>query len=516
MVVTSFKFLTYLGEFGYIHDASREAGPAGLTSKEAYTAAIKRLQRFAHLPETGVVDRRTLELMERPRCGNKDELDETQDSSRRRHKRYVTANSKWEKNDLTYRIENTTPDLSPGRVRRILSDAFKVWSVVTPLTFTEVMHSDADILIQFSEGYHDDGYPFDGKGSVLAHAFFPGNSKGGDTHFDDAETWTFNSTDGVDLFMVAAHEFGHALGLAHSSNTEALMYPWYQGYTDNFRLPYDDVQGIQTLYGSPSNRLPNTPRPPIVVPDNRDRDRGGEAPITPRPTHPPTKDDTPCTGNIDAITVIRKEIFFFKGSKFWRRGPNGLAAKPTEISKFWYNLPSDGIDALYERSDGKITFFKGDRFWVFSSNHMVTNFPVEGRRITELGVGKNVKKIDAVFTWPYNKRTYLVTGDMYWKLNAKEDFIEYDYPRDMSIWKNVPVPLDSAFKYWDGKTYFLKGDQYWEFYDNKMRTRKKDGRPIGRLLGCHNGELKSDMTLRLSDDPDDNEDDDKESGYKHT
>lgn len=40
---------------------------------------------------------------------------------------------------------------------------------------------------------------------------------------------------------------------------------------------------------------------------------------------------------------------------------------------------------------------------------------------------------------------------MYWKLNDKETYIEYDYPRDMSIWQGVPLPLDSAFQHWDGK-----------------------------------------------------------------
>ena len=57
------------------------------------------------------------------------------------------------------------------------------------------------------------------------------------------------SVTGIDLFTVAAHELGHSLGLGHSEDPTALMAPFYQGYNPDFQLNYDDIVGIQMLYG---------------------------------------------------------------------------------------------------------------------------------------------------------------------------------------------------------------------------------------------------------------------------
>ena len=69
-----------------------------------------------------------------------------------------------------------------------------------------------------------DGPSLPGQDSILAHAFFP---QDGRVHFDEDETFKDVSGNGIRLLPVAVHEFGHALGLDHSQEESAIMYPFY-------------------------------------------------------------------------------------------------------------------------------------------------------------------------------------------------------------------------------------------------------------------------------------------------
>ncbi|XP_054830147.1 macrophage metalloelastase-like [Eublepharis macularius] len=198
---------------------------------------IKEMQEFFQLTVTGKVDERTLEVMHQPRCGVPDT-----------NYTFFPGKPRWRKRSLAYRINNYTPDLPRPKVDAAIARAFKVWSDVTPLRFTRTRRH-ADIEIFFTSGAHGDKHPFDGKGGVLAHAFGPGRGIGGDAHFDEGEQWSDYNKE-TNLFLVAAHEFGHSLGLDHSNVQGALMYPTYSYvHPNNFRLSADDRRGIQALYG---------------------------------------------------------------------------------------------------------------------------------------------------------------------------------------------------------------------------------------------------------------------------
>ena len=243
----------YLAKFGYFEDqVNTEFFTEGLKTAlpkspkkgqfdENTVAALKKFQEFNGLPVTGKLDAPTLALMSKPRCGFPDTAD------------FVLQGNKWTTNALTYGFQNFSTDLTQAQVRTAISQALALWSAVTPLSFTEIPFAgNPHIKIRFVTGNHGDGSNFDGAGGVLAHAFYPppnGGDLAGDAHFDEAETWSVNlPASGVDLVTVAAHEFGHSLGLAHSTVSGALMYPYYGG--PHRSLEADDRAGIQAIYGA--------------------------------------------------------------------------------------------------------------------------------------------------------------------------------------------------------------------------------------------------------------------------
>ena len=173
------------------------------------------------------------------------------------------AISKWDNLDITYYFENGTDQLEGDLERDLIRRAFALWSEPTPLTFSEVFSiSEADILVAWAIRDHGDGDPFDGRGDILAHASFPNPYDDSQVilHFDDEERWVDSETQNVDLLTVAAHEIGHTLGLAHSNDPDALMYPSYSGPYRT--LGEDDIAGAQALYGVGSAPEPAPEVPP--------------------------------------------------------------------------------------------------------------------------------------------------------------------------------------------------------------------------------------------------------------
>jgi len=85
---------------------------------------------------------------------------------------------------------------------------------------------------------------------VLALAFLPppinGGTDAGDINFNSNINWS--PTSGYDLESVALHELGHALGLDHSAQMNAVMYAYYSGTNQN--PTSDDISGIQSVYGA--------------------------------------------------------------------------------------------------------------------------------------------------------------------------------------------------------------------------------------------------------------------------
>ncbi|GFQ03111.1 metalloendoproteinase 1 [Phtheirospermum japonicum] len=251
----------YLSKLGYVsyHNDKHENDDLFDDNLEL---AIKLYQKFFKLKVNGVLDDNTVNKMKQPRCGVPDFFahDKKAEFENLVHSKYTffpgkisigashytffSGAPKWppEKRNLTY-------SFPPGErtdVNASTLDATDMWASVSDFRFSYIEdYNQADIKISFQRGAHGDEAPFDGRGGVLAHAFSPPD---GTLHYDADEDWVYDTVkDEFDVLTVGLHELGHVLGLGHSSDDGAIMWP-YIGSGERKGLGKDDKNGIRALY----------------------------------------------------------------------------------------------------------------------------------------------------------------------------------------------------------------------------------------------------------------------------
>ncbi|XP_029302243.1 LOW QUALITY PROTEIN: collagenase 3-like [Cottoperca gobio] len=369
--------------------------PAGLQGRQRssgpFETKMEEMQRFFKLKVTGKLDDNTLELMKQARCG-------VPDIGEYNH---FPRHPKWPNNNITFRIVNYTPDLKKSDVDRAIRNALNVWTDVTPLTFKKLHEGIADIMISFGSKEHGDYNPFDGPNGLLAHAYPPGQGIGGDTHFDEEENWTIDSS-AYNLFFVAAHELGHALGMSHSTDAGALMYPVYS-YTTGYPLSEDDIEGIQALYGPNPNQRKVKPKPDT-----------------------PDKCDPMLT--FDAVTELRGETIIFKDRFYWRLHLQMPEPVQTLIKSTWPSIPNK-VDAAYEYPEKDLVIiFSGIRMWALNGYNLVDGYP---KYIHKLGFPKKVREIDAAVHIGDTGKTLFFADEKYWSYDEATGTMDSGYPRSI-------------------------------------------------------------------------------------
>lgn len=489
-----FNPLKYLDKYGYsLGIKTRKsllASPYSSSDKKIeknteFNNMIRLFQSLFHLEVTGKLDTNTITQMKAPRCGFPDIVDKDGKSKskvkttnklngQRGPSSYVLSSSKWQNTDLKYKFINYNKELGVEGTRHALNKAFNYWATHADISFKEVCDKcEADFVIEFGEGNHGDGYPFDGQSGVLAHAFFPTNGK---IHFDEAEHFTEHTKEGINLRLVAAHEIGHALGLEHSYDKSALMFPYYSGYVplNEFDLDQDDILGIRSLYGKRKEPLTtSSAATKLTNPTRRNtlkrRTTTKRIPIYTTPTN----ETSPCNTKQHIIESAfmspDNNIFVIVNhDELWKYKIRSNKWSHHDLLRVYKGIES-GVRGGVKCKKGLTWFFKDRRAWVYKGYKLQSGYP---KRITDPLYPSNPYTAALV-----RGQMYILKGSFAYKFNTEKLSTDLRFPTRVSkVFRGIPKWIEASLKY-KNEHYMFKGELVYKVKITKTKQYVLKGYP---------------------------------------
>ena len=99
--------------------------------------------------------------------------------------------------------------------------------------------------------------------------------------------------------------------------------------------------------------------------------------------------------------------------------------------------------------------------------------------------------MDAAFQWVRNGKIYFFKGSRYWRFSSTSGSLQMDagYPRDISVWRGVPYDINAVFQWKNGRSYFFKGNKYYAYDDARVQLLEDNENPYPRdvasnWMGC--------------------------------
>lgn len=178
---------------------------------------------------------------------------------------YTTNGSRWASSIVNYVANASNLDLPAPAAETALRAGADGWTTQSQARFRFAFAGASAQTTTTNDGINLVVFRNASNGAAIATTYWWSGSSGiidADIVFWDAAFRFFagstGCTGGYYIEDIAAHEFGHALGLGHSTSPGATMYPSTSSCSVNNRtLEADDIAGVRALY--PPQATPPSP-----------------------------------------------------------------------------------------------------------------------------------------------------------------------------------------------------------------------------------------------------------------